>query len=621
MDTSERQPFGEVLKQFRERMQPKMSQDKLAQALGMNRRTIVAWELGNNNPSNRSFVLEIAKHLRLSNEETDTLLAAALFPITLWYVPHHRNPFFTGREELLQHLRHTLVPDTTAALTPPQAISGLGGIGKTQTAVEFAYRYRQDYQAVFWLHADSREILFAQLAQLTQILKLPERNEQDQTRAIHAVRHWLKGHNKWLLILDNIEDLLLVEELLPSGHCGCALLTTRAHVTEPIAYANELRAMTEQESVLFLLRRTKVLRRDMSLDAALEDDRVTAKKIWEFMDGLPLALDQAGAYILGTGCGLSRYLDLLQRRRTELLRQRGGYPSGHPESVTATLFLAFEKIAAKNRAAADLLRFCAFVHPEAIPEELLTEGGDAFSSALQAVANDPIKLDKAIEALRKYSLVHRDHRAKTLTVHTLVQAVLRDEMDENTPGKLDERAVRAVYQALLSIINRPLPPPNMLLKAKWIERQRYLPHMRACASLIERWDMQFIEATRLLHATADYIQFNLEKEEEAEPLYRKALAMWERIPGAEDDVANCLNSLAIHYLTRGKYEEAEPMCQRALVIYERLQGPESPDVVNMLELYAMLLQLQIVLLSHTHREGELSILRARIQKIRSQVSI
>ncbi len=123
MDTSERQPFGEVLKQFRERMQPKMSQDKLAQALGMNRRTIVAWELGNNNPSNRSFVLEIAKHLRLSNEETDTLLAAALFPITLWYVPHHRNPFFTGREELLQHLRHTLVPDTTAALTPPQAIS------------------------------------------------------------------------------------------------------------------------------------------------------------------------------------------------------------------------------------------------------------------------------------------------------------------------------------------------------------------------------------------------------------------------------------------------------------------------------------------------------------------
>ncbi len=617
MDTSERQPFGEVLKQFRERMQPRMSQDKLAQALGVHRRTIVAWELGSYNPSNRSFVLEIAKHLRLSDEEIDTLLAAALFPIPLWHVPHHRNPFFTGREELLQHLRHALVPDTTAALTPPQAISGLGGVGKTQVVVEFAYRYRQNYQAVLWLQADSREILFVQFAQLAQILKLPEGDEQDQTRAVHAVKRWLKGHNKWLLILDNIEDLLLVEELLPPGHCGCALLTTRAQVTEPVAHANELRAMTEQEGVLFLLLRTRVLTRGMSLDAASEDDCITAKKIWEFMEGLPLALDQAGAYILETGCGFSRYLDLLQRRHIELLKQRGGYPSGHPESVTATLFLAFEKIEAKNRAAADLLRLSAFLHPEAIPEELLTEGGDAFSSALQPVATDPIKLDKAIETLRKYSLVHRDHHAKTLTVHTLVQAVLRDQMDEDAPGEWEKRAVRAIYQALLSIINRPLPPPAMLLKAKWIERQRYLPHMRACASLIERWDMQFIEATRLLHATADYIQFNLENEEEAEHLYRKALAMWERIPGAEDDMANCLNSLAIHYLTRGKYEEAEPLCRRALAIYERLQGPESSDVLRMLELYAMLLQHQVVLFSQTHREDELSVLRARIQEIHS----
>ncbi len=620
MDTSERQPFGEVLKQLRERMQPRMSQDKLAQLLGVHRRTIVAWENGNNNPGSRSFVLEIARHLRLSDEEIAMLLAAALFPVAIWYVTHHRNPFFTGREDLLHHLYKTLAPDAAAAFTLPQAISGLGGIGKTQTAVEFAYRHRQDYHAVFWLQADSREILFAQFAQLTQILNLPEGNQQDQTRAVHAVRRWLKGHNKWLLILDNIEDLLLVEELVPSGHCGCVLLTTRAHVTEPVAYANELQAMTEQEAVLFLLRRSKILTRDMSLEAALEDDQVIAGKIWELMDGLPLALDQAGAYIRETGCGLSRYLDLLQERRPELLKQRGGFSSGHPDSVTATLFLAFEKIEAKHRAAADLLRLCAFLHPEAIPEELLVEGADAFSSYLKAVVTDPLQFDKAIEVLRKYSLVHRDNHAKTFTVHALVQVVLRDEMDESTPGTWEERAVRAIYQALLSIVNRPPPPPHMLLKAKWMERQRHLPHMQACARLIEQWDMQFIEATRLLHATADYIQFNAREKEEAECLYRRALALWERTPGAQDDLANCLNSLAMHYLTRGKYEEAEPLCQRALAIYEQLQGPEGPEVVKMLEFQALLLQHQVVLLAQTHREGELSMLMARLQAIRSQAS-
>src|SRR5260370_38072746 len=187
-------------------------------------------------------------------------------------------------------------------------------------------------------------------------MRVSEGGGEGETGGVHAVKRWLKGHNKWLLILDNIEDLLLVEELLPPGHCGCALLTTRAQVTEPVAHANELRAMTEQEGVLFLLLRTRVLTRGMSLDAASEDDCITAKNIWEFRKGLPLALDQPGAYILETGCGFSRYLDLLQRRHIELLKQRGGYPSGHPESVTATLFLAFEKIEAKNRAAADLLR-------------------------------------------------------------------------------------------------------------------------------------------------------------------------------------------------------------------------------------------------------------------------
>src|SRR5438477_11658939 len=113
MEPSERQPFGELLRLFRERMRPKMSQEKLARALGVNRQTVVAWELGKYLPSERGFMLEVAKQLHLNDDETNMLLDAALFPQEFWYVPYHRNPFFTGREETLQFLHRTLIPGAT----------------------------------------------------------------------------------------------------------------------------------------------------------------------------------------------------------------------------------------------------------------------------------------------------------------------------------------------------------------------------------------------------------------------------------------------------------------------------------------------------------------------------
>src|SRR5215470_19147399 len=106
---------------------------------------------------------------------------------TIWHIPYQRNPYFTGREDILSQLHRTLHTENTVALSHPQGISGLGGIGKTQTALEYAYRYRTDYSAVFWVRADSTTALTSSLVELARVLELPERNEQDQDIIVQAV--------------------------------------------------------------------------------------------------------------------------------------------------------------------------------------------------------------------------------------------------------------------------------------------------------------------------------------------------------------------------------------------------------------------------------------------------
>jgi hypothetical protein len=147
-----------------------------------------------------------------------------------WNVPYLRNPFFTGREELLKQLHDNLTQNKAAALTQArsrptdsaqaQAIHGLGGIGKTQTAVEYAYRYRDGYKYVLWVNAATRDELSTSCVGLATLLNLPERLEQDQTKIVGAVKQWFTAHDGWLLIVDNADDLAMAGEFLPTGGNG-----------------------------------------------------------------------------------------------------------------------------------------------------------------------------------------------------------------------------------------------------------------------------------------------------------------------------------------------------------------------------------------------------------------
>ncbi len=259
-----------------------------------------------------------------------------------WNVPYRRNVFFTGREDILARLYDTLAANKTAALTQPQAISGLGGIGKTQTALEYVYRYGNEYNAVLWAKADSRAVLVSAFVSIADLFHLPEKSEQDQNRVVNAVKRWLQTNKNWLLILDNVEDLTMVSDFIPPASNGHILLTTRAQATGTIANNIEIEKMEPEEGALVLLHRAKLI------ETASEEDLIKAKEISQEMDGLPLALDQAGAFIEETGCSLLEYLELYQAERAFLLKDRGESDSDHPESVTVTFLLSFENIARAN---------------------------------------------------------------------------------------------------------------------------------------------------------------------------------------------------------------------------------------------------------------------------------
>ncbi len=457
----------------------------------------------------------------------------------------------------------------------------LGGIGKTQIAIEYAYRYHNDYRAILWIRADSREILISDFVNIAVLLNLPQKNRQDQIQVTDAVKRWLQSNSYWLLIFDNAEDLALIREYIPAVNKGHILLTTRSRVMRRIARTIEIGKLRPEEGALFLLRWANIIAIDAPFSQATVADRAKASEISFTMDGLPLALDQAGAYIEETACSLSDYLELYRKHGNLLLKRRGNVAIDHPEPVSTTWSYSFDKIQQMNPAAAELLRLCSFLHPDAIPEEIIVEGAPELGPILYPVAIDSFALNDTIGDLLKFSLLQRNSESKTLTIHRLVQAVIKAGMDDETQRMWAERTTRAV--------NRSLPDVDLGLPQLY---QRCLPHAQLCIALIEQWNMIFTEAAQLLYQIGYYFR-KYSQHDQAEPLYQKALTIYEQLLGPNHTyIANILDHLAGLYKDLGQYEQARSFYQRALVLSEQMSDVNYSSRATILNNLAQLYQLQ-----------------------------
>ena len=502
---------------------------------------------------------------------------ASSFPVE--NIPYERNLFFTGREEILDQLSTALHNEKSAALTQsPQAISGLGGLGKTQTALEYAYRHQSDYQTILWLNADSRTQLLSDINAIAQLLDLPERHQQDSSLLLTGFKRWLQQNQNWLLILDNADDLDLIKELLPRKTRGSTLITTRSQITGTIAHRIEIEKMNPKEGALFLLRRTGILAPEDPFEQASQQHQQQAKEITNLMDGLPLALDQAGAYIDETRCGLDGYIHLFQTRQHDLLKRRGKHVLDHPDPVATTWSLSFEKVQQANPMAVDILSLCAFLDPESIFEEIFTEGASQLGPVLSTIDEDPLAFNDAITSLLNYSLIRRDH---TLTIHRLVQLMLKNGMDQDIQRLWAERAVL--------VIDYLFPSPEY---ENWSLCLALLPQAKNSAALIEQWSIEFTEAARLLNQLGLFLEAQGEYKE-ARGLIESSLELSRKVLGEEHpDTAGSLNNLAGLYESQGRYEEAEPLYAQALRISVKVLREEHPTTLTIAENFAHFLKMK-----------------------------
>ncbi|MEM9087455.1 MAG: FxSxx-COOH system tetratricopeptide repeat protein [Cyanobacteria bacterium P01_F01_bin.53] len=501
-----------------------------------------------------------------------------------WNVPYDRNTFFTGRETVLEDLRSQLVDGGAAATA--QAISGLGGIGKTQTAVEYAYRHRDDYSAVFWVRAETVAETQMGFVEIARLLDLPEKDEKDPNDTVQAVRRWLESNSGWLLVFDNADQPEQLKDFRPRQGVGNGsqhiLLTSRAQTFDSVGIARpvSLAKMPEEEAVAFLFNRT-----GRNLDIEDSAEKTAAEALARELGYLPLALEQAGAYLLAQQMTFANYLKSYRKRKLALLAQKGPVTGDYPESVATTWALNFQAVEAASQAAADLLRVSAFLSPDAIPYELFEVGagemGDALAAALGDMAEDPAAFAEALAPLTRYSLVQAEPTMQAYSVARMVQEVQKAALTQENRRIWVERSIEAVWKAF----------PTTDYK-NWPLIDRLLPHARVSVQLVSVYQVEAKAAANLLNTTGLYLK-KRGLYDEVEPLYLQGIEIGKRSLGEDHpDVATSLANLASFYQEQGRYNEAEQLCLQGIEIDKRSLGEEHPDVAMSLDNLANLYRRQ-----------------------------
>ena len=530
-----------------------------------------------------------------------------------WMVPYPRNPYFTGRDDILATLHRQLSDRSAAALSQTQAINGLGGIGKTQTAVEYAYRYRDDYQYVFWVRSDTELELTNSYVDMAQTLNLPLKDAENQDETVQSVRVWLTRETGWLLIFDNSDRPELVQPFLPREIPGHILITSRAQDLQDLGIVQPLtmETLSPDEAVSFLLHRTGKIpptplhkggtavtneattdfhpsirgaRGDQDSVEAHPEHTAAADLVAE-LGHLPLALEQAAAYIVTNRVPLAAYLKSYRKQRLKRLEKAQPKLGNYPDSIATTWALNLKEVQKTAPAAAALLDYCAFLHPDAIPFSLFTQGaaelGEPLATVLADAADDPLELYDLLTPLCSYSLIRVEPESQSLSLHRLVQEVIRAELGDG--------GCQPWVEPLLRAINQLLPDKEKEIEyADWPTLAPLVNHVGELAQHCHRDEYESVQAADAFHPLGVYLlergQYAL-----ADPLLRQALKLRQNLLGEEhEDIANSFDGLGQLNYYQGGYGKAEPLFQEALALRKRLLGEAHPAVATSLNNLAAL---------------------------------
>jgi len=337
----------------------------------------------------------------------------------VWRVPA-RNAVFTGRAEVLEQL-HDQLNSSSVAVVAPMALHGLGGVGKSQIALEYAHRYMADYDLVWWINAEQDELINPVLAPMAQALGLRRRDSIPETaQAVREALRLGRPYERWLLVFDNADNPLEVKEFFPGGSFGHVIVTTRNPAWSTVAEPLEIDVFSRNESLDLLRRRVPGL--------SAKD----ATEVAEMLGDLPLAIEQAGAWLAETGMSAAEYVNQL-KSHVVLQLDQSQPPSDYPNTVAATFRLSFARLRERSPGAARLLELCAYFSPDPISLSLIY--GDEMIDSL--LPQDPRLQERSMLAVlirdvTRFSLAKVDRGSNTIEVHRLVQAVVRAHMPDST---------------------------------------------------------------------------------------------------------------------------------------------------------------------------------------------
>jgi tetratricopeptide (TPR) repeat protein len=492
----------------------------------------------------------------------------------VWNVPP-RNPNFTGRDELLANVRAKLTEGGSVLVW---ALYGLGGVGKTQLAIEYAHRHAIDYDLVWWINAE--QPVGEQLADLADRLGLPAVEVEDPAEAgflrrgarteggdeeprrprAQQVMEELRRRRRWLLIFDNVRDADQVANYRPWGS-GHLLVTSRNPVWGGIAGKSEIDVFPPTEAVRLLCRRIPDL------------EETAAYALAEELGNLPLALEQAAGYLEQTGCGPGDYLDLFRAHRDELLGR--GVDLLYGGRVDTAWSLSLQQLEVDVPAAVQLLRLASWLAPEPVPLILFTENPDLLGGPLGAVVTgqdpqdpqDPrAELNEVVRAILGYSLAQR--ASDTIKIHRLVQAVIRRRLAEKDRQEL----ASSVRSLLVSAAPDSL---DQVHHGRWAT---LTPHFLAAPALeghLGDSDVRpaLLQVGRYLTSRGD--------REAARDLHRRLHSDWRDTLGENHpDTLNSAHYLAADLRSLGEHATARELDEDTLERRRRVQGEDHPDTLH-----------------------------------------
>jgi tetratricopeptide (TPR) repeat protein len=498
--------------------------------------------------------------------DTGTPLAAVP---TIWGNVPARNKNFTGRVDILSRLREgapgrptVVLPEQNPDDPLPQAVQGWGGVGKTAIAIEYAWRYRSDYDLVWWIPADQLPSVRASLASLAARLRLDPPPAAGIDGAINVVLDALRRgdpYGRWLLVFDNADQPEDISELIPSGP-GHVLITSRNHRWQSVINTVPMDVFNRAESREFLGKR--VPRGLTEADA----DRLAEK-----LGDLPLALEQAGAMLSETGMPVDEYLRLLDEHVTGIMSE--GKSPDYPHPMTAAWKLSVTSLQQRLPEAQELLRCCAFFGPEPIPRNVFRRGAGHIRTQVSRVISDPILLARAIRELGRYALVTLD--GQSVLVHRLIQALLRDELTEEE---------QADYRHDAQLILAAAAPEDPDDSKTWATFRQLLPHVNSESTelpkSLEPAVRDLARSTmRYLYQAGDYAS--------AIELTERFIEQWTKDSGPENpDVLRAQRHQGNLLRFLGRYPDSYKLTQETLRSCRVTLGESDPTTLSIRSSFA-----------------------------------